>query len=60
MMLSRRRFFAATAASLALASPALAQPYPSKPIRILVPLPPGTNGDLMPRLLGERLSARLG
>jgi tripartite-type tricarboxylate transporter receptor subunit TctC len=61
MPLSRRRLLAA-AASLAVARPALAQPqpFPSKPIRILVPLPPGTNGDLMPRILGERLSARLG
>jgi tripartite-type tricarboxylate transporter receptor subunit TctC len=61
MPITRRRLLAATA-SLAIASPALAQPhpFPSKPIRILVPLPPGTNGDLMPRILAERLSARLG
>src|SRR6187431_1229448 len=60
MMLSRRLLLAA-AASLAVAGPAAAQsPFPSKPIRILVPLPPGTNGDLMPRILGERLSARVG
>ncbi len=60
MLLSRRLLLAA-AASLAVAGPASAQaPFPSKPIRILVPLPPGTNGDLMPRILGERLSARLG
>ena len=36
------------------------QPYPTKPIHIILPLPPGTNGDLMPRILGERLSAKLG
>jgi len=60
MLISRRRLLAA-AASLAVTGPALAQsPFPAKPIRILVPLPPGTNGDLMPRILAERLSARVG
>lgn len=39
---------------------ASAQSYPSKPIHIVVPLPPGANGDLMPRILGQRLSAKLG
>ena len=45
---------------LAGASAAPAQTYPSKPIRIVVPLPPGSNGDLMPRILGQHLSAKLG
>ena len=36
------------------------QPYPSRAIRIVVPLPPGANGDLMPRILGQHLSAKLG
>ena len=46
---------------LALASPALAQTYyPTRPIRIVVPLPPGSNGDLMPRILGQHLSTKLG
>jgi len=40
--------------------PALAQTYPSRPIRIVVPLPPGSNGDLMPRILGRYLAAKLG
>ena len=50
------------ALALALAFPALAaaQNYPSKPIRIVVPLPPGSNGDLMPRILGQHLSVKLG
>jgi tripartite-type tricarboxylate transporter receptor subunit TctC len=39
---------------------AAAQTYPSKPIRIVVPLPPGANGDLMPRILAQHLSAKLG
>ena len=41
-------------------SPASAQTYPSRPIRIVVPLPPGANGDLMPRILAQHLSAKLG
>jgi tripartite-type tricarboxylate transporter receptor subunit TctC len=40
--------------------PAAAQTYPSRPIRIVVPLPPGANGDLMPRILAQHLSAKLG
>jgi tripartite-type tricarboxylate transporter receptor subunit TctC len=38
---------------------AAAQTYPSRPIRIIVPLPPGANGDLMPRILAQHLSERL-
>ena len=45
---------------LAIPSPASAQTYPSRPIRIVVPLPPGANGDLMPRILAQHLSAKLG
>ena len=55
----------AFAASLcvAFASPArAAQPsnYPTKPIRIIVPFPPGGSNDLLGRFLGERLGDRLG
>ena len=43
------------------ANVALAQSnYPSRPIRIVVPLPPGANGDLMPRILAQHLSTKLG
>jgi tripartite-type tricarboxylate transporter receptor subunit TctC len=50
----------AALAGPALVEPALADSYPSKPIRIVVPLPPGSNGDLMPRILGQHLATRLG
>src|SRR6476661_223938 len=43
-----------------LANPASSQTYPTRPIRIVVPLPPGSNGDLMPRILGRHLSTKLG
>jgi tripartite-type tricarboxylate transporter receptor subunit TctC len=37
-----------------------AQPYPSKPIRIIVPFPPGNTTDIMSRLIAPRMSERLG
>src|SRR5262245_61441383 len=40
---------------------ALAQAdYPSRPIKILVPLAPGGTADLVPRILAERLTIRWG
>jgi tripartite-type tricarboxylate transporter receptor subunit TctC len=39
---------------------AWAQPYPSKPIRLIAPYPPGGGVDVVSRLVSERLSARLG
>ena len=34
--------------------------YPSRPIRIVVPLPPGPIADLLPRLIADKLAARWG
>jgi tripartite-type tricarboxylate transporter receptor subunit TctC len=42
------------------ASAALAQPFPSKPIRIIVPFTPGSATDTMARPIADRLSAALG
>ena len=43
--------------ALGLLSPALsADAYPSKPIRFVVPFPPGNAGDIMARMLGEKLT----
>ena len=53
----------ATAAALhrGMSGSAVAQPdYPSRPIRIVVPSGPGSAPDLIPRLLGEPLTARWG
>jgi tripartite-type tricarboxylate transporter receptor subunit TctC len=44
----------------ALSGLALAQPFPSKPIRILVPSPPGSSPDIRARQIGVKVSASLG
>jgi tripartite-type tricarboxylate transporter receptor subunit TctC len=53
----RSLFFACV---LAAALPALAQPWPSKPIRIIVPFPASGSTDIITRIVGQRLSERLG
>src|SRR5437764_4837168 len=43
-----------------IAGPALAQPYPNKIVRIIVPFPAGGPTDVMARFIGQKLSERLG
>jgi tripartite-type tricarboxylate transporter receptor subunit TctC len=51
----------AAALFLSLVSLALwAQPFPSKPIRVLVPFPAGGTTDIVARLVGQRMSETLG
>ena len=39
---------------------AAAQPFPAKPIRVIVPSPPGDGSDVVARLIGEKLTAAWG
>ena len=48
------------AIALLVPSLALAQTYPSKPVRLIVPYPAGGIVDLMARALGDGLGAKLG
>ncbi|MDE2607020.1 MAG: tripartite tricarboxylate transporter substrate binding protein [Burkholderiales bacterium] len=62
MMIDRKCFLKTLAAAgLALAAvPAFAQtPWPSRPIRFVVPYPPGGPTDLMARMISQELTKRL-
>ncbi|NBX88841.1 MAG: tripartite tricarboxylate transporter substrate binding protein, partial [Betaproteobacteria bacterium] len=48
-------FFAGFAVNMS-----FAQPYPSKPIRLVVPFPPGGPTDLLARAIGQKLQERIG
>jgi tripartite-type tricarboxylate transporter receptor subunit TctC len=50
---------AAAALALALAAPAGAQTFPDKPIKLIVPFPPGGPIDTMARFVAQPLAARL-
>jgi tripartite-type tricarboxylate transporter receptor subunit TctC len=58
-MIDRRTFLSSAAAISVLACPALAQTYPARPVRIVVPFAPG-GVDVTARLIGDRLAATLG
>jgi tripartite-type tricarboxylate transporter receptor subunit TctC len=50
----------ALAAMLAALPQAVAQDYPSRPVKIIVPFPAGGTADVMPRVIGDWLSRKWG
>ena len=59
----KAKLIAAVASLLAFAAPVtavLAQSYPSRPIKIIVPYTPGDGPDVIARLIGDKISQRLG
>jgi tripartite-type tricarboxylate transporter receptor subunit TctC len=55
-----RRAVLAAVALVAFAAAALAQTYPSRPVKVIVPTPPGGPVDVMARLLANALGPELG
>src|SRR5262245_16654449 len=43
-----------------IAAPAVAQPFPSRPITLIVPFPPGGSTDVIARIMAERMKTALG
>jgi len=58
----QRRHFLETslAAAATFAAPAFAQTWPSRPIKLVVPFPPGSSPDYIARLIAEPLAHALG
>ncbi|APV48223.1 hypothetical protein BWI17_00115 [Betaproteobacteria bacterium GR16-43] len=57
-MKNLRSLFALLCLSFAVS--AFAQTYPNKPVKIIVPFPPGQATDTLARLIGEKLSTAMG
>ena len=55
-----RRLLLCALAACAFAAPALAQDYPSKPIRMLVPFTPGGGTDILARIVAGKMSESMG
>jgi len=61
--IGRSAFFAllwCMALILATDTTAVAQPFPTRPIRLIVPYPPGGGTDIVARVIGQRLQQSLG
>ena len=54
------RALALAATVFTLAGSAVGQSYPTRPIKVIVPFPPGDAADILSRLIGPKVSERLG
>jgi tripartite-type tricarboxylate transporter receptor subunit TctC len=54
------KLLATALALLGMVAPATAQDYPNRPVRLIVPFPPGGPTDLVARVLGEAMAIDLG
>lgn len=58
--MKRLRAFVLAAFALGFATAALAQSYPSRPVKVIVPFPPGDAADILSRLIGPKVAERMG
>ena len=56
----KRPLLFALAFSLVLGTAAVAQEYPTKPIKLIIPFPPGGSNDVVGRMIATQLSEKLG
>jgi len=59
-MLSPLKLFFGVLIGCLAASMASAQPYPAKPVRLVIPFPPGGSNDVVGRVIAAQLTDRLG
>lgn len=53
-------FWVASLCAAAVGGTALAQGYPSKPIKLILPFAPGSPSDMVGRTIGQKMSAQMG